>query len=85
MWADSTAEVTEQAHAAAETVLLQQQQLESAVRGKKWGKAIELALGLQMPSRLRSALSACLQVCDRGLPLPPQPSESDGVCVCVCV
>jgi hypothetical protein len=57
--------VTEQAHAETETVLLQQQQLESAVRGHKWGKAIELALGLQMPSRLRSALSACLQVRER--------------------
>lgn len=74
VWADSTAEVTEQTHAAAETVLLQQQQLESAVRGRKWGKAIELALGLQMPSRLRSALSACLQV--REVFLCPQHTAS---------
>ena len=63
VWADSTAAVTEQAQAAAETLLLQQQQLESAVRERKWGKAVELALALEQPQRLRAALSACLQVC----------------------
>jgi hypothetical protein len=74
VWADCSALDVEEAAAAKETFVLQEQQLNNLVRNKHWKKAVRLALTLEQPRKCLSIVQELL-LQERASQAPSQLAE----------